>query len=142
MSAALVAVTLAPAIARPPASDTRPAMMPICPICAEASVGNTRINETIAAGKGNACVAGTSTLRRCPLSGDWRAGEMVAALAVNVPGLPIAREHYVGGRQMAMVAAGALPNPLQERFDDLATSLQQERLTNLYADILAERVLQ
>lgn len=83
-----------------------------------------------------------ATLRRCPLSGDWRNSEMVAALAVNVPGLPIAREHVSGGQQLAMVAAGALPNPYMERFDQIASDLQQERFTNLYADLLAERVLQ
>jgi hypothetical protein len=56
-------------------------------------------------------------LRRSPLSGDWRrvggALELIAALAVNVPGFPVRRPAIVAstgdaGRQMSLVAAGAL----------------------------------
>lgn len=82
-----------------------------------------------------------ATLRRCPLSGDWRAGEMVAALAVNVPGLPIAREHFVNGRQLSMVASGPAPQQDTERLDALAARIRDERLARVYADVLAERVL-
>lgn len=82
-----------------------------------------------------------ATLRRCPLSGDWRNSEMVAALAVNVPGLPIPRERVANGRQVAMVAAGAIINPEQERLDDLALQLREEKIERAYADILMDRVL-
>jgi hypothetical protein len=51
-----------------------------------------------------------ATLPLFPLSGDWRTigghMEMIAALAVNTPGLPIVRLSERGGRVNAMVAAG------------------------------------
>jgi hypothetical protein len=54
-------------------------------------------------------------LRGAPLSGDWRkigsSGlELVAALAVNVPGFPIPRPQGLaaGGAMQALVAAGML----------------------------------
>lgn len=54
-----------------------------------------------------------------PLSGDWRriGGqlEMVAALAVNTPGFPVPRVRQANGRQLAMVAAGAVYDPSDER---------------------------
>jgi hypothetical protein len=59
-------------------------------------------------------------LRASAISGDWRgvvAGgqenlELVAALAVNVPGFPIPRTQFAvdGGRTLSLVAAGAVPN--------------------------------
>ncbi|MBO0820276.1 MAG: hypothetical protein J2P26_05440 [Nocardiopsaceae bacterium] len=57
---------------------------------------------------------GVATLRRAPLSGDWRViggrQELVAALAVNTPGFPIPRTR-TGADDVphAVVAAGALP---------------------------------
>lgn len=51
--------------------------------------------------------------RAAPLSGDWRrygqALELIAALAVNVPGFPVPRVQAVraSGRPVALVAAGA-----------------------------------
>jgi hypothetical protein len=61
-----------------------------------------------------------ATLRRAPLSGDWRnvggSLELVAALAVNVPGFPIGRERVGdGGRRLSVVAVGALPRPSLDR---------------------------
>ncbi len=51
-------------------------------------------------------------LRRSPLSGDWRRVggnlELVAALAVNTPGFPVPRARMQEGRQLSLVAAGAL----------------------------------
>lgn len=51
-------------------------------------------------------------LRRSPLSGDWRRIganlELVAALAVNVPGFPVPRTRVAAGRAMSLVAAGVL----------------------------------
>lgn len=57
-----------------------------------------------------------ATLRRSPLSGDWRViggrQELVAALAVNVPGFPLPRERTAAGSApYALVAAGAVPKP-------------------------------
>lgn len=49
-------------------------------------------------------------LRRSPLSGDWRrvgnGMELVAALAVNVPGFPVPRSRVASGVPMSLVAAG------------------------------------
>jgi hypothetical protein len=54
-----------------------------------------------------------ATLRRSPLSGDWRriggGLELVAALAVNVPGFPIPRAATRAGVPVALIAAGCLP---------------------------------
>ena len=53
--------------------------------------------------------------RAAPLSGDWRRMrgnlEMVAALAVNVPGFPIPRPAgmVASGRMMSLVASGMVP---------------------------------
>lgn len=55
------------------------------------------------------------TLRGAKMSGDWRSIggnlEMVAVLAVNVPGFPIPRPALAasGGRSEALVAAGVVP---------------------------------
>ena len=57
-------------------------------------------------------------LRAAALSGDWReiGGhlELVAALAVNVPGFPIPRTELAasGGRQTSLVAAGIVVRPV------------------------------
>lgn len=54
-------------------------------------------------------------LRAAALSGDWRringSLELVAALAVNTPGFPIPRARVAAGAPLALVAAGAVPNP-------------------------------
>jgi 2'-5' RNA ligase len=53
-------------------------------------------------------------LRASALSGDWRRVggglELVALLAVNVPGFPIPRARVASGEPLALVAAGALPS--------------------------------
>ena len=54
-------------------------------------------------------------LRAAPLSGDWRrlggSLELVAALAVNVPGFPIPRPHglVAGGAVQSLMATGMIP---------------------------------
>jgi hypothetical protein len=58
-------------------------------------------------------------LRASALSGDWRrvSGglELVALLAVNVPGFPVPRARVASGEPQALVAAGALrPSPAIE----------------------------
>lgn len=70
-------------------------------------------------------------LRASALSGDWRragAGlELVAALAVNTPGFPVAR--VASGAQLALVAAGAkIERPIDnsDLRDELA-ALRRER---------------
>ena len=65
-------------------------------------------------------------LRASDVSGDWRevAGrqEMVAALAVNVAGLPVARVH--DGVQVALVAAGVVAKPsVNDPVGDLAEAI-------------------
>ena len=51
-------------------------------------------------------------LASAPLSGDWRGPEgnreMIAALAVNVPGFLVPRVGIKGGRQISLVAAGMI----------------------------------
>lgn len=53
-----------------------------------------------------------AALRRSPLSGDWRRIganlELVAALAVNVPGFPVPRSRVASGRAMSLVAGGVV----------------------------------
>ena len=69
------------------------------------------------------CVAGAlvpgvtdeqvAQLRRSPLSGDWRSIggnlELVAALAVNVPGFPVPTSRVAAGAPVSLVAAGMVP---------------------------------
>jgi hypothetical protein len=65
-------------------------------------------------------------LRAAPLSGDWRRHgsglELVAALAVNVPGFPVVRSVAASGAPLALVAAGAQPviEASRPRLDDAA----------------------
>lgn len=76
-------------------------------------------------------------LRASPLSGDWRrvAGnlELVAALAVNVPGFPIPRPQgfVASGEQQSLIASGVLAKDIKER-------LAQEKILQMRADLLAE----
>lgn len=74
-------------------------------------------------------------LRASALSGDWRPVgghlELVAALAVNVPGFPIprARAHIASGRVTALVAAGveqmaALKDPAQREMAEFKARLE------------------
>ncbi|HEY5026589.1 MAG TPA: zinc-ribbon domain-containing protein [Acidimicrobiales bacterium] len=72
------------------------------------------------------------TLRASSLSGDWRplgrGLELVAALAVNSPGFPIAKAHRLNGKITSLVAAGSLlfeapeivkPRTVEERLSDM-----------------------
>jgi hypothetical protein len=71
-------------------------------------------------------------LRGSKLSGDWRDGELVALLAVNVPGFPVPRQRALaacgddGEQVLALVAAGIpvfeaeLSEEELERFAELA----------------------
>lgn len=56
-------------------------------------------------------------LMASPISGDWRAIngnlELVAALAVNVPGFPVARARVASGAPLSLVAAGVLMTSVQ-----------------------------
>lgn len=51
-------------------------------------------------------------------SGDWRTIrgrlELVASLGVNVPGFPVPRVRVASGQPVALVAAGAVPDPMPE----------------------------
>jgi hypothetical protein len=67
-------------------------------------------------------------LRAAKLSGDWReirgGLEMVAALAVNVPGFPIPRTALAasGGHQTALIAAGIVtPQAEQETMEEIVS---------------------
>jgi hypothetical protein len=83
-------------------------------------------------------------LRRSPLSGDWRTVggqlELVAALAVNVPGFPIPRSRTGDeGRPLSMVAAGALPRRLRVR---RTPGLTPQLSPGLAAEQVARRVVE
>lgn len=78
-----------------------------------------------------------ASLRRSPLSGDWRriAGnlELVAALAVVVPGFPIprARAGFASDRQASLVAAGVVDRretQLHASLRDVVTQAVEEVL--------------
>lgn len=78
-----------------------------------------------------------AALRSAALSGDWRkiagAYELVAALAVNVPGFPIPRTMITasGGEQVALIAAGVVHE--EDRGVDLRLLVREE-----FAQIRAE----
>lgn len=69
-------------------------------------------------------------LRSSPASGDWRrvgtspSMELVAALAVNVPGFGVLRPKgmIAGGRQVALVASGVVPDFYTQEDDGLTES--------------------
>ena len=70
-------------------------------------------------------------LRASPLSGDWRERggslELIAALAVNVPGFPIPRPAGMvasgGERLYSLVASGMVPRePTSAQVDQLSTA--------------------
>ena len=74
-----------------------------------------------------------AALRAASLSGDWRTVggnlELVAALAVNVPGFPVTR--VASGAQVTLVAAGvATPPPIvaevEDRTDKIAAAVVDE----------------
>lgn len=81
-------------------------------------------------------------LRAAPLSGDWRrvsgSLELVAALAVNVPGFPIPRPKglVAGGVVQSLVASGMMP-PRQVRNPELPGALSLDDLR--YLKRLADR---
>lgn len=81
-------------------------------------------------------------LRAAPLSGDWRRIqgnlELVAALAVNVPGFPIPRPQGLtaGGHTVSLVASGMVP-PKKVRAPGTEGALPPEDLKYLKA--LAQR---
>jgi hypothetical protein len=72
-------------------------------------------------------------LRAAAISGDWRriAGtlELVAMLAVNVPGFPVTRVQIASGFQTALVAAGGtkLADPHSRRIAELEKANAQTR---------------
>jgi hypothetical protein len=67
-------------------------------------------------------------LRASSLSGDWRSIggtlELVAALAVNVPGFPIAR--VASGEQLALVAGGVRQASESDQWREIAARLADE----------------
>jgi hypothetical protein len=86
-------------------------------------------------------------LRASDVSGDWRevAGhqEMVAALAVNVAGLPVARVH--DGVQVALVAAGVVhqtqqPDPVGDLADAIIARLDERDSRRKRMLALVERI--
>lgn len=77
------------------------------------------------------------TLRASPLSGDWRRSggnlELVAALAVNVPGFPIPRAGGIaaGGAMQTLVAAGMLAPDVETEDDGTLTESDMAYLKSL-----------
>jgi hypothetical protein len=81
------------------------------------------------------------SLRSAPLSGDWRrigaSLELVAALAVNVPGFPVPRPHglVAGGVVKTLVAAGMIaPKTVRRPGTPGALSLDDLRYLKRLAD--------
>jgi 2'-5' RNA ligase len=97
-------------------------------------------------------------LRSAVLSGDWRGVryrgqenyEMIAALAVNVPGFPVPRASLsvANGRQMSLVAAGVVERKPVEFDADFVAKLEAynarqervEKVRGIKASIRKERV--
>lgn len=77
------------------------------------------------------------TLRAAKLSGDWRVfgGELdlVAALAVNVPGFPVQRPALAasGGQQTALVAAGLVTEAPQKSLEEIVSTAVSATLTEM-----------
>lgn len=85
------------------------------------------------------------TLRRaraCSLSGDWRSVngrdlDLVAALAVVVPGFEVPRSRVASGRPLSLVAAGALRPTLAQQHAALVAELD-DSIEAQHARLLAE----
>lgn len=75
-----------------------------------------------------------AALRRHPPSGDWRriGGnlELIGALAVNTPGFPVPRTVVAGGAPLALVAAGAFP----EQVDQPTTGFSAEDVRRVFRE--------
>lgn len=86
-------------------------------------------------------------LRAAPLSGDWRKHgrglEMVAALAVNVPGFPIQRPAALvaSGVVTSLVAAGALAQPSLHPADPSPAEALLAAVGRELLELRAERAL-
>lgn len=87
-------------------------------------------------------------LKLAVLSGDWRGinghAEGIAALAVNVPGFPIPRQHSLAasGRLVGMVAAGIVaPCDCDERRNLAASATLPGRVANLEREMARQRAL-
>lgn len=72
-----------------------------------------------------------ATMRRCPLSGDWRevAGrlELVAALHVNVPGFPLPRQKTGEGAAVCALTAAGVMQPVRLRRGAGSFTVEQVR---------------
>lgn len=77
-------------------------------------------------------------LRRSPISGDWRRIngnlELVAALAVNIPGFPIVAS--INGEAQSLVAAGMILT--DDQGEILAAVESDEKLTQVEKDLTAQ----
>lgn len=82
------------------------------------------------------------TLRSSPLSGDWRkvgsSLELVAALAVNVPGFPVPRARVAAGAPESLVAAGAVP-PARNKVRVLSAREREEQAEEI-AELVARKL--
>jgi hypothetical protein len=82
------------------------------------------------------------TLRSSPLSGDWRkvgsSLELVAALAVNVPGFPVPRARVAAGAPESLVAAGAVP-PVRNKVRVLSAREREEQAEEI-AELVARKL--
>ena len=88
--------------------------------------------------------ADVQRLRNTRISGDWRkvAGslELVAALAVNMPGFPVPHLGVSHDRQVSLVAAGAVRDPQPESTtDELAAAVRELAREQRLARLRAER---
>ena len=65
-------------------------------------------------------VLAATMLLMSPPSGDWKGGELMAVLAVNVPGHVVPQAHMVGGQPVNMVAAGRWLDPAEDDLYEMA----------------------
>lgn len=83
-------------------------------------------------------------LRRSPLSGDWRAVggnlELVAALAVNVPGFPVFAEDE-DGHELAMISAGFASDADMGDHVHVDVDAHTDEELGVDADEVAEKVI-
>lgn len=84
-----------------------------------------------------------ATLKRSGLSGDWRGIngnlELVAALAVNVPGFPIPRtEALSASGTQSLIAAGVMPNHTAQRQVKKPGTIDPAKLDEVFAEAGAQ----
>lgn len=105
-------------------------------VVADVAAGEDRFGIWVAGAlRPNVDEATAAKLRAAALSGDWRrigsSLELVAALAVNVPGFPVprVRARVASGQPMALVAAAVVQQPTPTLSDAIVGEMRVGKLT-------------